>query len=186
MYQGIMKHLIHWIIKACSASKIDARCRRMPPNHNVRLFMKGISSLSCVSGVEHDYMCRILLGLVIDVQLPGGLLNARLIACMHALLDFLYFTQYPIHTDKTLDLMDATLEHFHENKAIFCDLGIRDSFNILKLHWACHYASAIRLYGTTDNVNTQYTECLHIDLAKDAYAATNRKDEFSQMASWLE
>jgi hypothetical protein len=105
---------------------------------------------------------------------------------MHALLDFLYFTQYPIHINKTLDLMDTALEHFHENKAIFCDLGIHDSFNILKLHWACHYASMIQLYGTTNNVNTQYTEHLHIDLTKDAYAATNRKDKFSQMASWLE
>jgi Plavaka transposase len=91
MYQGIMKHLIRWIIKACGASEIDARCWCMPPNHNVQLFMKGISSLSHVSGVEHGYMCQILLGLVINVQLPGRLSNARLITCMRALLDFLYF-----------------------------------------------------------------------------------------------
>ncbi|KAG6849114.1 hypothetical protein H0H93_011213, partial [Arthromyces matolae] len=49
-----------------------------------------------------------------------------------------------------------------------------------------HYSKAIKLYGTTDNVNTQYTERLHIDLAKDAYAASNRKDEFSQMTIWVE
>ena len=29
-------------------------------------------------------------------------------------------------------------------------------------------------------------ERLHIDLAKDAYAATNYKDEFMQMTIWLE
>jgi hypothetical protein len=38
----------------------------------------------------------------------------------------------------------------------------------------------------TDNFNTEYTERLHIDLAKDAYEATNHKDEFTQMARWLE
>jgi hypothetical protein len=49
-----------------------------------------------------------------------------------------------------------------------------------------HYVMFIRLYGTTDNFDTAYTERLHIDFAKDAYAATNHKDEFTQMAKWLE
>lgn len=44
----------------------------------------------------------------------------------------------------------------------------------------------IRLYGTTDNYNTEYTERLHIDFTKDAYRATNHKDEFAQMTRWLE
>jgi hypothetical protein len=44
----------------------------------------------------------------------------------------------------------------------------------------------IQEYGTTDNYNTEYTERLHIDLAKDAYRATNHKDEYSQMTLWLE
>ncbi|KII87233.1 hypothetical protein PLICRDRAFT_30651 [Plicaturopsis crispa FD-325 SS-3] len=33
---------------------------------------------------------------------------------------------------------------------------------------------------------SQYTERLHIDLAKDAYRATNHKDEYPQMTLWLE
>ena len=78
------------------------------------------------------------------------------------------------------------MERFHGNKNIFIDLGIRDSFNIPKLHSAKHYTMYIRLYGTLDNYNTEYTERLHIDLAKDAYRATNHKDEFSQMTVWLE
>ena len=49
-----------------------------------------------------------------------------------------------------------------------------------------HYVEAIRNYGTTDNYNTEYTERLHIDLAKDAYNTTNFKDEFAQMTLWLE
>ena len=32
----------------------------------------------------------------------------------------------------------------------------------------------------------EQTECLHIDFAKNAYRATNRKDEFSQITKWLE
>jgi hypothetical protein len=75
LYQGVVKHIISWIIQTFGAAEIDARCHRMPLNHNMHHFMKGISSLSCVTGQEHDQMCRILLGLVIDIPLPGGLSN---------------------------------------------------------------------------------------------------------------
>ena len=49
-----------------------------------------------------------------------------------------------------------------------------------------HYRQFIELFGTTDNYSTEYTERLHIDLAKDAYRATNLKDEYLQMTAWLE
>ncbi|KAF8259731.1 hypothetical protein EI94DRAFT_1773877 [Lactarius quietus] len=72
---------------------------------------------------------------------------------------------------------------------IFINLGIHKHFNLPKLHFMD--------FGTTDNFNTQsdtyydpgrykYTERLHIDLAKDAYAATNHKDEGMQMTTWLD
>lgn len=83
-------------------------------------------------------------------------------------------------------LLDDVLEHFHDNKSIFIDLGICNSLNILKLHFAWHYMLYIWLYGTLDNCNTEYTEQLHIDLVKDAYKSTNHKDKFSQMKVWLE
>jgi hypothetical protein len=101
-------------------------------------------------------------------------------------LGFLYLAGYPVHTDETLELLDDALARFHEAKKIFVDLGIRDSFNIPKSHFAQHDVMFIRLYGTTDNFDTAYTERLHIDFAKDAYVATNHKDEFTQMAKWLE
>ena len=94
--------------------------------------------------------------------------------------------QYPVHTDSTLELLEDALDRFHENKEIFVDLGIRDAFNIPKLHFSRHYLEYVKLYGTLDNFNTENTERLHIDLAKDAYAATNHKDEFTQMTIWLE
>jgi hypothetical protein len=68
---------------------------------------------------------------------------------------------------------------FHNNKAVFINLGIWENFNIPKLHSLLHYASSICLFGTIDNYNTEQLECLHIDLAKEAYHATNRKDEYA-------
>jgi len=48
-----------------------------------------------------------------------------------------------------------------------------------------HYAHMIRSHGTADGFNTEASERLHIDFAKHAYAASNRKDYIVQMKTWL-
>jgi hypothetical protein len=185
-HQGLIRHLIAWIKSAYSPAEIDAHCQRLPPNHNTRLFLNGITGLSKVTGKEHDEMCRVLLGILIDLRLPNNYAPNRLIRALRALLDFLYLAQYPIHTTTSLCSLDDVLWCFHTNKAIFVNLGIRKDFNLPKLHSYCHYVRSIKLFGTTDNYNTQYTERLHINYTKDAYRATNTKDEYPQMTRWLE
>jgi hypothetical protein len=49
-----------------------------------------------------------------------------------------------------------------------------------------HTIESIQLLGMTDNYNTEATEHLHINLAKDAYCTTNKKDYYEQMWLWLE
>ena len=186
LLQGVLKHLIAWLILAFGSTEIDARCQRLPPNHHIYIFAKGISILSRVSGKEHKHMSRLLLGLVLDLPLPSGQISPRLITAVRALLDFLFLAQFPSHTAETIARLDAALARFHDNKDIFVDLGIRDHFNLPKLHSLIHYTPSIRLFGTTDSYNTEQTERLHIDLTKDAYRASNRKDEYSQMTMWLE
>ncbi|KAG1891598.1 uncharacterized protein F5891DRAFT_1131557 [Suillus fuscotomentosus] len=186
LYQGLIKHLLGWLAQACGAAEIDARCRRLPPNHHIQIFMKDITSLSRLSGTEHSQICRFLLSIIIDTRLPGNLASSRLLKAVRSLLDFLYLAQYPCHSSETLLLLDEACALFHDNKEIFIDLGIRTNFNLPKLHSGRHYLTMIQTFGTTDNYNTEYTERLHIDLAKDAYRATNHKDEFIQMTKWLE
>ncbi|KAI0729649.1 hypothetical protein C8Q72DRAFT_912150 [Fomitopsis betulina] len=185
LYQGVIKHLVSWLKAAYGTEEINARCQRFPPNHHIRLFMKGITSLCKVTGKMHADICRFLLGLVIGLPLHGGCSPARLVRAVRALLDFLYLAQYPVHTTEMLKLLDNALKHFHANKSIFVELGIPEHFNIPKLHALLHYVFSITLFGTTDNYDTQYSERLHIDLAKDVYHATNRKDEYPQMTDWL-
>jgi len=186
LHQGVTKHLISWLQSAFGASELDHRCRCLPLNHNVRHFSKGISGFSRISGKEHAEMCKVLLGLIIGVPLRDNCSSDKLLCAVRGILDFLYLAQLPSHTDKTLDDMSAALNTFHASKSIFIELGIRDDFNFPKLHSLLHYTSSIKLFGTTDNYNTEHSERLHIDLAKDAYAATNRKDELPQMVAWLE
>ena len=186
LHQGVTKHLISWLQSAFGTAELNQRCRCLPLNHNVRHFSKGISGFSRISGKEHAEICKILLGLIIGLPLPDNRSSKKLLRAVKGILDFLYLAQLPSHTDETLNDMSAALDAFHANKSIFVELHIRDDFNFPKLHSLLHYAPSIRLFGTTDNYNTEHTERLHIDLAKNAYAATNRKDELAQMVVWLE
>ncbi|KAJ3911962.1 hypothetical protein F5877DRAFT_54695 [Lentinula edodes] len=186
LYQGVMKHLISWVTDICGADEIDARVRRLPPNHTIRTFHKGISTLSRVSGTEHKQMCSFILGVVTDIPHLSIHQSGTLLAATRALLDFLYLSCYPIHTTESLSQIDEALARFHAHRGVFVELGVRKHFNIPKLHFLCHYSRSITYYGTTDNYNTETTERLHIDYAKDAYRASNRKDEYIQMTHWLE
>jgi hypothetical protein len=126
------------------------------------------------------------MGIIIDVRLPDNLASNGLLAEVRGLLDFVHLAQYPMHTTETLAHLSNALQRFHNNKSIFVALGVCDYFNLPKLHSCRHYIMYIKAFGTTDNYNTEYTERLHIDLAKDAYRSTNFKDEFPQMTLWLE
>jgi hypothetical protein len=95
LYQGIVKHLIAWLTECVGEAEIDALCRRLPPNHNIRLFMSGISNLSRVTGKEHDQISRLVLALIIDVKLPDNVSSAKLLAAVRGLLDFVHLLVLP-------------------------------------------------------------------------------------------
>jgi hypothetical protein len=188
LLQGVAKHVIAWLTSPTvfGSVAINARCRSLPPNHHIRLFANGITTLSRVSGQEHKNMCSILLGLVVDLPLPGGQVPSRVIKAVRALLDFIYLAKFSSHTSETLHHLQDSLARFHDNKAVFVDLGTRENFNLPKLHALLHYRPSILLFGTTDNYSTEQTERLHIDFTKNAYRATNHKGEYLQMTTWLE
>ncbi|KAJ7307753.1 hypothetical protein DFH08DRAFT_927418 [Mycena albidolilacea] len=162
LYQGVFKHLLGWCQSLMTANELDARIRSLPPSFGVRHFDKGISLLSQVSGKERKAMARILL----------GCLGIR--AC-RSILDFIYLSQYSTHDDV-----------WNENRDFFISATVRDDFNIPKFHSLLHYVDSIEYFGTTDNYNTEMFERLHIDFAKHGWRASNRRDEFPQMITWLD
>ena len=186
VYQGVFRHVKDWVIAAFGKLEIDTRFACLPPSHNVRHFHKGISHLQRITGQEHRDISRLLLSVIADARLPDGHPTARLICAVRAITDFLYIAQSTVQTTSSLSAMREALQSFHENKQIFVELGIRSDFQIPKLHSLDHYVTAAMEFGSFDNSDTQYTERLHIDMTKDAYRATNHKDEYPQMTLWLE
>ena len=108
-----------------------------------------------------------------------------MVACYQGLLDFIYISQYPSHDKDSLGYLQVALDQYHANKHILSNLGIRNHFNIPKLHSMQHYAECIWNFGTTDNYNTEMFERFHIDHAKEGWRATNFRDELPQMTQWL-
>ncbi|KAG6862763.1 hypothetical protein C0991_010306, partial [Blastosporella zonata] len=124
-------------------------------------------------------MEKVFLGVLANATDPA------VIQCVRGILDFIYYAQFEVQTDETLAQLDAAWVAFHENKKVFEELGVREHFNISKIHNIKHYLDSIRALGPATGFNTKATERLHIDLAKVGYRASNKKGYTKQMTTWL-
>jgi hypothetical protein len=174
-------HIVSWSSAAMEGvgPEIDSRFRAMTPHPTLRHFKKGITLTTQWTGNEHKNMEKVYLGILANATDP------RVLRAVRGVLDFTYYAHFETHCDESLAQMDAAWVAFHENKAVFWELEIRDEFEINKLHKLKHYTDTIRSRGTADGYNTENTERLHIDLAKVGYAATNKKAYLQQMTVWL-
>ncbi|KIP01073.1 hypothetical protein PHLGIDRAFT_123702 [Phlebiopsis gigantea 11061_1 CR5-6] len=181
LHKGVFKdHLVQWCMTIAGDDEIDQRFKCQVPHAGLRYFRKGISKVKQWTGTEHKEMER-QLGCI----LPGAV-QPKVVTAAHSILDFIAYAQYQSHTTATLSAMDDALDMFHRNKDIFVTLGVREHFNIPKVHSMLHYTQMIRLLGSADGYNTESPERLHIDYAKKAYRASNRKEYLTQMATWLQ
>ncbi len=183
LHKGVFKdHLVQWSTACADDGKdeFDRRYRAMTPHRDLRHFKKGISFVSQWTGTEYKNMEKVFLGVV------AGTADTDVTKAVRAILDFIYYAHFELHTDTSLAMMRSAWLEFHRAKRVFLRQGVREHFNIPKLHSMEHYLDSIREFGAADGYSTESPERHHIDLAKLAYDASNKQSSYTvQMTTWL-
>ncbi|KAI0694130.1 hypothetical protein BC835DRAFT_1415513 [Cytidiella melzeri] len=121
------------------------------------------------------------------VGILSGAVDDCVIVAVKSILNFIYLVSLHSHSRTTLRLLQQALDDFHAAKDVFIELEARSAahFNIPKIHSMEHYTELIELFGSADGHNTESPERLHIDYAKEAYRASNKRNYTIQMVKWL-
>ena len=99
-------------------AEVDAQFKAMSSYLGLHHFKKGMSFVTQWTGTEHKEMEKVFMGILV------GAVNSKVLTVEHSLIDFIYYSQYQLHTSKTLEIFEKCLKIFHDNKQIFIDLEI--------------------------------------------------------------
>jgi hypothetical protein len=128
----------------CGKDEIDARCCRLPPNHGICLFAKGILSLSRVTDKEHAQIASFILGIIIGIQLPDGHSSGRLLRVVRGVLDFFYLAQYPmLYVTLTHDRVRFATTYARTTPSFFFGGLIENSTNTIMVKKPPNYICCI-------------------------------------------
>lgn len=175
-------HDLQWCIIAIGDDEIDYRFSLVRTLVGYRGFSEGVSKLKQVTGRDHRSMQRYIVGVI-----AGGVPSRFLIA-IRALMDFRYIAQLHSFDKHTLQLLENSLQTFHDHKDAVLAAGARssDHFQIPKLELLQHVVPSIRDSGAVMQWSADVTEHSHVTEVKNPARAGNNQDYYSQIARHLD
>lgn len=188
-YKFFFDHVFHWNLTSLKAAELDARMCSQIQLSGDRVFSSGVSHIHQMTGKEYRDLLRTHVSVVAGAPNED---NSKLTTATRSIVDCIYLAQYPTCSERVLAAFNRSYAIFQDNKSVWIENGSRkgkngviEHFNIPKLHIIRHLADHVRSKGPADNYSTETMERLHIDLVKDAYRASNRKEWTQQALRWL-
>ena len=81
-------------------------------------------------------------------------------------MDFCYLVRQSQLDEDTLDKIDNSIAHFHQEREIFKETGVRDDFSLPRQHSLSHYCFLIQQFGAPNGLCSSITESKHIKAVK--------------------
>ncbi|KAJ7808119.1 hypothetical protein B0H14DRAFT_3091164 [Mycena olivaceomarginata] len=181
LHNGVFDHLVKWSTSTMAGeeAEVDQRYRSMTPHPALCHFKKGISLTTQWTGTERKNMEKVFLGVLANatdqrVQLSAaGILDLSTTPILRRTVTSHSRSWTPPGWLFTITRMSSSTLRSGSTSTSTSSI----SSNIM--------LTLFGLAGTADGFNTEGTECLHIDLAKLGYRATNKKAHTHQMTVWL-
>jgi len=132
--------------------------------------------------------CKELLGNELDTWSISGHVPPRFLRAIHALINFIYQAQSPVHTESSIQEMELSLHEFHDHKDTITEAGARrtkaagakTNFNILKLKLFHSFATAICNNGGLIQYTADVSERLLITHCKHLFDRMSKNKDFAE------
>ncbi|KAG1817122.1 uncharacterized protein BJ212DRAFT_1299292 [Suillus subaureus] len=148
-------HPLKWVKEAVGAYELDNCFIIQHKRVGTRHFTKGIMQVK---------------------QMTGRATSPQFIRTIHAIVEFIYLAQNPVHSSETLQSMEQALSDFHFFKGAIIEAkarkgkgGIKDNFFIPKLELLQSFKGTVQRLGTLMQFSADMTECLLITHCKDLF-----------------
>ncbi|KAG1851268.1 hypothetical protein C8R48DRAFT_750041 [Suillus tomentosus] len=148
LHKFFFDHVLKWI-KQIMGHELDIRFKSHHKRTGIHHFSGGVSHVNQMTGREHRDIQHTIVPTLWGVASPG------FIRAVHAMIDFIYLAQNPLHTESSIASMAQALRDFHNNKQAILDAearqgkgGAKDDFFIPKLELMQSFTRAIFHVGS--------------------------------------
>ena len=104
-----------------------------------------------------------------------------MVLAISAFLEFCYLVRRSQIDSATLDQIEAAVAHFHQEREIFTQTGVRTDFSLPRQHSLSHYRFLIQQFGAPNGLCSSITESRHITAVKEPWRRSNHHEPLGQM-----